>query len=138
MRRWVFAFLLLVLPFQMVWGMAAPYCAHEATTEAGAQGSKHFGHHEHEHQDRGEISPGFDEGGTGAYHADCESCHLGCSATSPIPDLSFSSLPRGALVAGLTFAFTSYIPSGPERPDRSEPTAAVRFGGGVVFASHPA
>lgn len=138
MRRWVFAFLLLVLPFQMVWGVAAPYCAHEATTEAGAHGGKHFGHHEHKHQGGGEITLSLDDGGSGAYHADCESCHLGCSATPPIPDLSIGKMPQGTLVASLSRAFTSHIPSGPERPDRSELTAAARFGGGVVFGSHPA
>lgn len=46
MRRWVFAFLLFVVPFQLVWGAAAPYCAHEAAASA----KKHFGHHEHKHQ----------------------------------------------------------------------------------------
>ena len=45
MRRWLFIFLLLVLPFQMVWAAAAPYCAHEVNPSA----KKHFGHHEHKH-----------------------------------------------------------------------------------------
>jgi hypothetical protein len=51
MRRWVFAFLLFVVPFQLVWGAAAPYCAHETSVSA----KKHFGHHEHKHQAGGEI-----------------------------------------------------------------------------------
>ena len=52
MRRWLLIALLFVLPLQMVWAAAAPYCAHEAKLSA----TKHFGHHEHEHQ-RGSESP---------------------------------------------------------------------------------
>jgi hypothetical protein len=138
MRRWVFAFLLFVVPFQLVWGAAAPYCAHEATTETTARAGKHFGHHEHKHQGGGEITPASEEGIASAYHADCESCHLGCTVTPLAPAMTIGILPHGAVVADPAFTYRSHIPSGPERPDRSASTAAARFGGGVVFGSHPA
>lgn len=68
MRRWVFAFLLFVVPFQLVWGAAAPYCAHEA----GISAKKHFGHHEHKHQADGEITSATEDADdtAGAYHAE--------------------------------------------------------------------
>jgi len=58
----MFAVLLLVLPFQMIWAAAAPYCAHETNTSA----SKHFGHHEHRHQAGGEITPALGDDGNGS------------------------------------------------------------------------
>jgi len=129
MRRWVFALLLLVLPFQMVWASAAPYCAHETNSAA-----KHFGHHEHRHQAGGEVTPAPDGNGSGSglYHADCGTCHLGCAATlsAPIPAAALL-LPETPPIASLS-SYTSYVPSGPERPDRSDISAAVRSGSGVV------
>ncbi len=134
MRRCVFALLLLVLPFQLVWASAAPYCAHETNTSA----SKHFGHHEHRHQAGGEITPSLDDNGTGSgtYHADCGTCHLGCAAalSAPIPS-SALLLPVAPPIAGAS-SYTSHVPSGPERPDRSDVCAAVRSGGGVVSGTH--
>lgn len=133
MRRWVFALLLVVLPFQLVWGAAAPYCTHEASIDASAQAGRHFGHHEHRHQSGDEITPAWDEGSAGAYHADCGSCHLGCSAAPPIPCVTIGKLPHAAVATGLARKFASHIPAGPERPDRIELPAAARFGGGVEF-----
>ncbi|MCD6672684.1 MAG: hypothetical protein LT106_07500 [Burkholderiaceae bacterium] len=134
MRRWMFAMLLLVLPFQMIWAAAAPYCAHETNTSA----SKHFGHHEHRHQAGGEITPalGDDGNGSGTYHADCATCHLGCAATlSALIPTAALLLPAASPVAGAS-SYTSHVPSGPERPDRSDVCAAVRSGGGVVSGTH--
>lgn len=132
MRRWVFAFLLLVVPFQMVWGSAAPYCAHEA----GASAKKHFGHHEHQHQ-AGDIVTAIDNGAdsTGAFHADCESCHLGCAALMPSPSAAVAALPLGNTIARPEPRYASPIPAGPHRPDRAAPAPAARFGGGVVVFS---
>jgi hypothetical protein len=133
MRRWVFAFLLFVVPFQLVWGSAAPYCAHEESASA----VKHFGHHEHKHQTGGEVTPaaGDQSDDAGAYHADCESCHLGCSAVLRSNAPEVHALP---LVSALGYrgpSFTSHVPSGPHRPDRADPAPAARFGGGVVVVS---
>lgn len=133
MRRWLFILLLLVLPFQMAWASASPYCAHEVDISA----SKHFGHHEHKHAADGEITLAMDgiEDASGAYHADCESCHLGCSAAFSSYSRLIGSLPHGGAPSVCMPSYASHIPAGPERPDRSEPAPAARFGGGVVFGS---
>lgn len=116
MRRLVFVLLLVFLPLQTVWGAAASYCGHEADSAA-----KHFGHHQHKHQQgQGERST---DGSGGAKASsvgdfDCATCHL----TSP-------SL-AASLVVGLVpsdgppqFCYhrsdLSHIPAGPERPDRA-------------------
>lgn len=133
MHRWVFAFLLLVVPFQLVWGSAAPYCAHEASTP----GKKHFGHHEHKHQADGEVISATDDGGDamGAFHADCESCHLGCTAFMPAATAAVEDLPDGKTVGRPDPRYDSHIPASPLRPDRAHATPAVRFGGDVVVVS---
>lgn len=134
MRRWVFAFLLLVVPFQLVWGAATPYCAHEATVTA----KKHFGHHEHQHQGGAAAAASADADvgeATGAHHADCESCHLACTAFMPAPGPAVLALPAGRAVSQRDPRYESHIPPGPQRPDRAKPTPAARFGGGVVVAS---
>jgi hypothetical protein len=132
MRRWVFAFLLLVVPFQLVWGSAAPYCGHEASTSA----TKHFGHHEHQHQSGSDFTPAADDQSdrTGAHHADCESCHLGCSAVLHAGAPDIHALPHAGLLSHRGPSFTSHVPSGPHRPDRADPAPAARFGGGVVVS----
>lgn len=133
MRRLLFVLLLLVLPFQMVWASAAPYCAHEVDISA----NKHFGHHEHKHAAGAEIKPAMDsiEAESGAYHADCESCHLGCSGAFSSPSRLIGSLPPGDALSVSMPSYASHIPAGPERPDRSDAAPAARFGGGVVFGS---
>jgi len=133
MRRWVFAFLLFVVPFQMVWGAAAPYCAHEA----GASAKKHFGHHEHKHQTGGEIVAASDDvdGAAGAFDADCESCHLGCSVFMPAASPAVEALPRSAVSGHPELRYDSHIPASPLRPDRAPATPAARFRGDVVEVS---
>lgn len=123
MRRWVLIFLLLVVPFQMVWGAAAPYCAHESTVAA----KKHLGHHEHLHQGDDQQSAAADENSAaiGAYHADCESCHPGTSAVLASPAIAFDVLPDGADDGAPSWRYQSHVPSGPERPDRIQLAAAA-------------
>lgn len=41
MRRWLYLFLLVLLPLQSSWAVVAAYCAHEA------RALTHLGHHEH-------------------------------------------------------------------------------------------
>ena len=136
MRCWLLALLLFVLPFQSVWASAAPYCAHEMNSSA----AKHFGHHEHRHAANGEIEPALSDNGdgSGAYHADCESCHLGCSPPLSPTTHVIGRLPPGSTLAPVIPRFTSHISPGPERPDRRELSAAARFGGGVVLDLHTA
>ena len=127
----MFAFLLFVLPFQLVWGSAAPYCAHEASASA----KKHFGHHEHKHQSGGEIASAADDAGdtTGALHADCESCHLGCSAFMPAATAAVEALPHGDAMRHPEPRFDSHVPASPHRPDRALAAPVARFGGGVAM-----
>lgn len=129
MRRWLLILLLMVLPLQMVWGAAAPYCAHEPA----AAGKRHFGHHEHKHAAASDRSAGAGEDvdGVGTVHTDCESCHLGCSATLPAVAVSIAAPAHDSLLEYRAPSWSSIIPRGPERPDRARPATAARFGGGV-------
>lgn len=133
MRAWLCAFLLFVVPFQLAWGSAAPYCAHEAS----ASGKKHLGHHEHKHQAGGEDVSATDGTGDsfGAFHADCESCHLGCSALMRAATPAIEGLPHRNTVGHPDPRYDSHIPAGPLRPDRPCPTPAARFGGNVAVVS---
>lgn len=132
MRRWLLIILLLVLPLQAVWAAGAPYCAHE-TTPAG---SGHFGHHEHVHVagDRTAPATGADDldDGSGAYHADCELCHLSASATLHSPSGLVPAAPNGPVRASHPLDYRSHVPSGLERPDRFESVAATRFAGAAA------
>jgi hypothetical protein len=118
----------------LVWGSAAPYCAHEVSASA----KKHFGHHEHEHQPGGEIVPvaGDASDTLGSVHADCESCHLGCSAFVPAVSPAVEALPHGDATRRPEPRYDSHIPASPLRPDRAHATPAARFGGDVVVVSH--
>lgn len=126
--------LLLVVPVQLAWAAAAPYCGHET----GSAVTKHFGHHEHRHQADAPVSSsqGDGVGPSGAYHADCETCHLGASVTLPVPALAIAVLFTPPLCGDPPTRYLSHIPSGPERPDRLELAAAARSAGGVEFGLH--
>lgn len=69
MKRLVLVLLMFLLPVQIAWAAAGPYCAHEQ-----AAGSWHFGHHFHAHQ------PQSDDGSSQPplkLHPDCSSCYTG-------------------------------------------------------------
>lgn len=72
MRRWLAVFLLVFLPLQFTWSVAAAYCQHESGS------SQHFGHHQHEHhgdagaKDTKKLPSAIDE--------DCAFCHAGCAS----------------------------------------------------------
>jgi hypothetical protein len=130
MRRWLLIALLFVLPLQMVWGAAAPYCAHES--QPGA--AKHFGHHEHDHQGGAQSSAGANDSaqGIGANHVDCDSCHLSTGAALPCAEVEVSASAPGLVPVHRLPSYRSPIPPGPERPDIAVTSPAARFGGGVV------
>lgn len=46
MRRWIAILLMIVLPLQLSWAVAANYCQDEQ-----GQNAQHFGHHVHLHHD---------------------------------------------------------------------------------------
>ncbi|WP_431262205.1 hypothetical protein ACQ859_18795 [Roseateles chitinivorans] len=52
MRRWLTVFLLILLPLQLSWAVAATYCTHEADPAVN-----HIGHHQHRHE-AAEAAPG--------------------------------------------------------------------------------
>jgi hypothetical protein len=112
--------LLVVMPAQLIWAAAAPYCAHETS----AAGKQHFGHHDHRHQADDRAAPdNVDESGPlGTFHADCEVCHLGASAAMPVPVVALDSPPLQPPNEGPAPRYTSHVPLGPERPDRADPT----------------
>jgi hypothetical protein len=61
MRRWLTVFLLILLPLQLSWAVAATYCAHEADPAVN-----HVGHHQHRHEASGgasqaSVEPGLTE-----------------------------------------------------------------------------
>ena len=131
MRKFFLLVLLVILPVQLVWSASAGYCRHE-TGEA----RKHFGHHEHQHStaQEGASKDGKVLPSLGA-DSDCGVCQL--SAAQPVPstkaDTAVISTEPPRLAYGARYE--SYIPSGPERPDRPAPTPAVRFSGAVVIGS---
>lgn len=117
MFRWVTAILLVVMPLQLAWAGAAVYCGHESAVA----GAKHVGHHEHAHQpgNAGTSAPVVDADVSGAFHADCETCHFGASPTLTMAALGTAILPSTSLLSASPPHYLSHIPSGPERPDRS-------------------
>ena len=130
-RRLFFLVLLLILPVQFAWAAATGYCRHE-TGEA----RKHFGHHEHQHRTAqdGVVKDSKAPSSLGA-DSDCGVCQL--SAAQPVPSTSAAIAIASAEPPRFAHGarYDSYIPSGPERPDRAEPTLAVRFGGAVVIGA---
>ena len=87
MRLWLSVFLIMFLPLQSAWAVAAPYCGHENSVPVS-----HFGHHAHQHH---AADPDMDaskaaSGGSvsGAVDVDCTPCNGVGSAMV----LSFSPL----------------------------------------------
>lgn len=127
MRRVLLLILLTILPLQFAWAAATAYCQHES-----GEATKHFGHHEHQHRAAADAAAKDTKVSSSALaDTDCGTCHL--TAAQPIP----SAISRlEALAAdpprfGYRASYDSFIPTGPERPDRSAPAPAVRFGGVV-------
>jgi hypothetical protein len=110
MRRWLAILLLVFLPLQFSWTVAAGYCQHESDAS-----SQHLGHHEHKHQATG----GPDSNPAGGVDNDCGTCHAGCVmaifADLDLPLASSASFvipwPSGALSSGAS--------AEPERPNWS-------------------
>ena len=117
-RSFVVLLLLCLLPLQLVWGAAAPYCGHESRS---AQTTEHVGHHEHQHQG-GEVATdnAVDDGGAlVSFHGDCESCHLSTGTSLPPAAIKLAADADGRALSDHSARYQSHIPFGPERPDRS-------------------
>jgi len=116
MRRFVITLMLLVVPLQATWAVAAAYCQHENGAPA-----QHFGHHDHQHHtqadDKTSSNPLL------AVDADCSSCHLS----------GISLLPMFAYLAPTMLVETESPPSSStfiavlasERPERPKWARAV-------------
>ncbi|OWQ92240.1 hypothetical protein CDN99_07835 [Roseateles aquatilis] len=124
MRRWLTVFLLILLPLQLSWAVAATYCQHEADPAAS-----HIGHHQHEHHGlkASDDTSATDATGkvakakNGAQPApagvdnDCGSCHLGHA--QPV----FSAPPRLPALVGpvaRTAPSGDWSSRGPDRRER--------------------
>ncbi len=132
MHRWLLVFMFLVVPFQLVWASAAPYCAHES----GVSVDEHFGHHDHTHVAGDEFVSSMDDTGKAAdaYDADCESCHLGSSAFMPAVTAAIEALPHAGSMPHPDPRYDSHIPTPPRRPDRAYSAPVARSGGAVVVS----
>lgn len=115
-RKVLFLFLLICLPFQFVWAAAAPYCEHEQGNTVS-----HVGHHQHLHaaetatSDDGDLQTPAKASTTA--DADCGYCHLSCQpsfVTTPLPGLA---APEGRADLFLLSSFSSRIPDRLLRPD---------------------
>lgn len=124
MRKILALLLLLILPLQFAWAGAGVYCQHEE-----GQAAQHFGHHEHQQAADESSGSTYAEAGS----SDC-SLHLpsvkGCIQ---IPTLSSPPL-SAVLNSSPPRAFTSFIPDGPERPDRLLPVVLTTAGEAPLFS----
>ena len=113
MRRRIAILLLILLPFQFTWSVAASFCTHE--TGAAAM---HFGHHFHVHQagkdgKAAQPSLGVDN--------DCAACHMdGPSLPPDVPLLTTTQAPTD-FEPSIVIAPSSAPPSLPERPNWTLP-----------------
>lgn len=114
MRRWLLVALLFVLPLQMVWAAAAPYCSHETKPGVAA----HFGHHEHEHQGTTPSLDVTDDGvGLTGGDVDCGSCHLSTGTTLPSSAIAVEVPACAVTLSDAVPHYRSHTPPGPERPN---------------------
>lgn len=121
MRRWLCLLLLICLPLQLSWAVAATYCQHEQGPGAG-----HYGHHEHEHHehqvpDQQNQHPQHDGAATpdATVDHDCAACHLGALQPLPLAMTACLADTTDALVPHPQRGHASHIPPAPERPDRA-------------------
>ncbi|QTD44957.1 hypothetical protein [Ottowia testudinis] len=73
MRKLLAIFMLMFIPLQFSWAVAATYCQHENGAAA-----KHFGHHDHQHKTADGKDASSDPAKTIGGDPDCASCHAGC------------------------------------------------------------
>jgi hypothetical protein len=132
-RKLFFIVLLAILPIQFSWAAVAAYCRHES-----GEATRHLGHHEHQHR-AAKDGDSTDRKASSSLLADqdCGACQLG--AAQPIPPSVIGTPAADSEPPRFTWSisYDSCIPAGPERPDRSAPTPAVRFGGAVVIGALP-
>jgi hypothetical protein len=123
MRRAVTLFLLLVLPLQLSWAVAAVYCQHEAV----AQVAGHLGHHEHQHAQADEVAgdvakqhvPEQKDAGDKAQCVDddCAYCHLASLKTVNVPVIVLDVLAGSTFSGQAVPPLESHTNGGIDRPN---------------------
>lgn len=114
MKKLLFIFLLMLLPFQYSWAAAAVYCQHEQ------EHPTHFGHHSHEHevaQAKTDDKP--DDRSSIKVHADCITCHGSAVGIMTMPFEPHSYTLAVAADAVNPSLHASAVPTRPERPQWS-------------------
>jgi len=131
MRRWLIILMMLAVPFQMAWAAATPYCVHESAA------SVHFGHHEYCQETSDSSAPDDGTGLAAPVHNDCGSCHLAHAGWIGHTDTQFPMI-RMVVQDRLERPYSSYIPLGPERPQRRIAPSAARSGNGALLLNSSA
>ncbi len=121
MRFWLLTFVMVFLPLQSAWAVAAPYCGHENSALVS-----HFGHHTHKHHStETRMDSSSDMSGVsapGGVDVDCTPCNgmgsamvinfsppgffmgkthyaIGVSSESPLPPLQRPERPKWSRLA---------------------------------------
>lgn len=108
LRHFFAVLMLLLLPLQAAWALAAAYCQHETAPNA-----QHFGHHEHQHGAAGSCAPKA----VGSVDSDCGFCHAAFVMALPITDLTLAAAPDDLPAPQPPPAATPAPHDPPERPD---------------------
>ena len=118
MKKLLLILLLVILPIQYAWSMAAVYCGHEQSREHPAS---HFGHHGHQHH---ALAGDDEDGGSNdrqpgktKVHSDCEVCHHAVQAS--VLDQHDLAVPptTTAYAPPACRCYLSHIAEGPPRPN---------------------
>jgi hypothetical protein len=105
MRRFLVIVMMLLLPFQATWAVAAGICNHETGK------ASHFGHHEHEHHSAEAAAPEAEDADAqpGGFHADCGVCHgVGTAVTDAASQTSGAWSERDYAAS-----YSAYLPEPP-------------------------
>jgi hypothetical protein len=113
MRRFLIILMLLVVPFQLSWGMAAAYCTHESNPSVS-----HFGHHSHKHAEASNDEKPTTAKAKLSFDGDCEVCQLSGIGVTPSENHSLSSGQAALDVDVVNKPFPSWLLSNP--PDRPQ------------------
>ncbi len=106
----VFAlFVAFTLLFQMSWAVAATYCEHETSSNAGM----HFGHHVHVHKS---VDGNKQAGSKLAVDDDCSWCHAGHMALLPVAFTAIVANASAAMNFPQPFMHGSALARAPDRP----------------------
>lgn len=117
----IFIVLLLIMPLQSSWAVAAAYCQPENEVK-----TSHFGHHDHQHEHQhaqaaGDADNAGDESAN-LNSPDCLDCH---GAYNGITVSSFAAPPPGPVAEPPAAAASSLTSASPSRPEKPQWFSAV-------------